>query len=69
MVSNTQNNSTEDVVKTVTSFRNAEELQTFYRFVNDNGLRREANMLLSQVLAKIAPKKRRGRGRAKKILQ
>lgn len=66
MISNEQINSTE-VVKSGTSFRNTMELQSFYRFVSDNGLRREAHLLLNLIYQRIAPKKKRGR--AKKVLQ
>lgn len=66
MISNEQLNTTE-VVKSGTSFRSTMELQNFYRFVSDNGLRREAHLLLSVICQKIAPKKKRGR--TKKVLQ
>lgn len=50
---------------TIKNFKTASEVQDFYRFVHENGLRVEAKKLVEIVLKKITPPKRRGR---KKII-
>ncbi len=57
-----------EVVNSGGNFKNSIEVQNLYRFISDNGLRREAQILLRAVHQTMAPKKKR-RGRAKKILQ
>lgn len=58
-----------EVVNSSVSFKHSIEVQNLYRFVSENGLRREAQLLLKQVHQILAPKKKR-RGRAKKkVLQ
>ncbi len=52
-------------------FRSSADIENFYRFVADNGLRREAKLVLekiSSLLTKNNKKKRKRRGRAKKTL-
>ncbi len=67
---------TEDAIagaeaKTVRNFRNSTEIETFYRFVHDNGLRREAKQMLEAVYAHINGVKngKKGKGRKKKEVQ
>ena len=58
-----------EVVNPAGNFKHSIEVQNLYRFVSDNNLRREAQMLLKLVHGIMAPKKKR-RGRAKKkVLQ
>ncbi len=54
---------------TIKNFKTASEVTDFYRFINDNKLRAEAREIISVVLKKITPAKKRGRKKAKKTLQ
>ena len=45
----------------IKSFKSSSEVENFYRFIHENNLRAEAHKLVSVVLKKIAPPKRRGR--------
>lgn len=47
-------------------FKTSSEVENFYRFIHENGLRAEASTLMKLVLKKISPAKKRGR---KKNLQ
>ncbi len=52
----------------VRGFRSSADIENFYRFVHENGLRREAAMILDKIHSVIGVKKRRGRkAKAKKI--
>ncbi len=52
------------------AFRKSSDLEQFYRFVHENGLRREAFHALEYIVHKLTPpKKRRGRGKKAKKLQ
>lgn len=50
----------------IKAFRTSSEVETFYTYIHENGLRDEAKQLMEIVLKKITPAKKRGR---KKILQ
>ena len=55
-------------VMTLKNFRsNNADIENFYRFIHDNGLRREANILIEYALDKV--KKARKGKRAAKTLQ
>ena len=52
---------------TVPVVNNKADIENFYRFVYDNGLRREAKLALSEIYKVIKPKKsRRGRKKGSK---
>ncbi|MBT3234637.1 MAG: hypothetical protein HN353_01660 [Bdellovibrionales bacterium] len=53
----------ESVVMTVKNFRSASDIDNFYRYINDNRLRREAKMILDTVVKAITPPKRRRRSK------
>ena len=53
----------ESVVMTVKNFRSASDIDNFYRYINDNRLRREAKMILDTVVKAIPPPKRRRRSK------
>lgn len=59
---NSQNND----VMTLKNFKSNGDIENFYRYIHDNGLRREAHILISHVLSKFAKPKR---GRRPKTLQ
>ena len=48
------------------NFKASAEVETFYTFIHENGLRSEAHKLMELVVKKITPPKKRGR---KKMLQ
>ncbi len=52
---------------TIKNFKNTSEVENFYRFIHDNGLRAEAKQLVQIVLKSITPQKKRGR--KKSVLQ
>ena len=48
--------------KTIKSFKGSQELENFYRFLFENGLRHEAKTALELVVKQMTPKKKpRGR--------
>jgi len=52
----------------IRTFRNSADIENFYRFVHENGLRREAAIILDKIHSVIGAKKKRGRkAKAKKI--
>lgn len=56
--------------KTIKSFKSSQELENFYRFIYENGLRHEAKYALEVVAKKLTPKKKpRGRKPKAKKLQ
>lgn len=58
-----------ETVKTVKNFRNSADIENFYRFVHDNGLRFEAKKVLELVVKTInEATKKKGR-KSKKSLQ
>ena len=52
-------NSAEESGKIVRSFRSSPEVENFYRFIYDNGMRREAHMMLSVVVSHFKKKRKR----------
>jgi hypothetical protein len=52
-------------VMTLKNFRSNGDIENFYRYIHDNGLRREAFMLMEYAISKVA-KVRKGR-RAKTL--
>lgn len=52
-------------VMTIKNFRSNGDIENFYRYIHDNGLRREAFMLMEYALSKVA-KARKGK-RAKTL--
>ena len=54
-------------VMTIKNFRSNGDIENFYRYIHENGLRREAFMLMEYALSKVA-KARKGK-RAAKTLQ
>ncbi len=68
---NQQLGTTTEKQRRTVGFRSSSDIENFYRFVADNGLRREAKLVLekiSSLLTKNNKKKRKRRGRAKKTL-
>ena len=55
-----------EAAKNSRNFRTSTEVEKFYRFVNDNNLRREAKVVLKQVVRILSPKKKR-KSRSKKV--
>lgn len=54
-------------VMTLKNFRSNADIENFYRFIHDNGLRREASMLMEYAMDKL--RKARKSKRANKALQ
>lgn len=69
---NTETNTTAaavEVVRTSRNFRNNADIESFYRFVNENDLRKEAKQLLEKVFSQVmgvAKKKKAKENRANK---
>jgi hypothetical protein len=51
------------------AFKSSSEVENFYRFIYENNLREETRKLLSYVLEKTRPKKKRRKRTTKKTLQ
>lgn len=64
--STTEQASTSEGVKTLKSFRKSKELEDFYRFINENGLRREAHHALEFITNRLSPKKSKSKGKSKR---
>ena len=61
-----------EVGKTIRNFRNASDIEGFYRFLSDNNLRREARMVLGVVvngMKKISTRRKNKKKRNRKKLQ
>ena len=58
----------EKVKLTLKNFKLSPDLQNFYRFIYENGLRREARLMMSEVAetAKLASKKKRAKKKTTK---
>jgi hypothetical protein len=53
-------------VMTIKNFRSNGDIENFYRYIHDNGLRREAFMLMEYAISKVAKVKK---GKRSKTLQ
>jgi hypothetical protein len=53
-------------VMTIKNFRSNGDIENFYRYIHDNGLRREAFMLMEYAISKVAKVKK---GKRAKTLQ
>lgn len=62
---NTEEKAAAPEVMTIKNFRSNGDIENFYRYIHDNGLRREAFMLMEYAISKVA-KVRKGR-RAKTL--
>lgn len=49
---------------TLKNFRSNSDIENFYRYIHDNGLRREAFMMLEYAISKVAKVRKGKRGRA-----
>ena len=62
---------TEVGVRTIRNFRSSADVENFYRFVNENSLRREAKMILEAIYARLTKdvkrKPKRGAKKARKL--
>ncbi len=58
-----------DGAKSIKTFRKSKELEDFYRFINENGLRREAHHALDFIHSKLQKPKKKSRGRKAKKIQ
>lgn len=56
-------------VKNLKSFRKSQELEDLYRFINENGLRREALHAFEFICARLSKPKKKTRTRKAKKLQ
>lgn len=72
---NTTTNAGPEVVRTLRNFRSSADVENFYRFVNDNSLRREAKQILETIYARLTKdvkktksKKKRKKAASKKTL-
>lgn len=58
-------------VRTLRNFRNSADVENFYRFVNENSLRREAKMILEAIYARLTKdvkrKAKRGAKKSRKL--
>lgn len=63
---NTNESASENGPRTLKGFRNSVELETFYRFVYENDLRREAKLAIEMLVSRLSPKKK-GRGRKSQL--
>lgn len=53
-------------VMTIKNFRSNADIENFYRFIHENGLRREAHMLMDYAMKKVTKARK---GKKAKILQ
>lgn len=49
----TTTNAGPEVVRTLRNFRSSADVENFYRFVNENSLRREAKQILETIYARL----------------
>lgn len=63
--STTEQTTANDGVKTLKSFRKSKELEDFYRFINENGLRREAHHAIEFISNRLSPKKSKSKSKGK----
>ena len=65
----TETPATDQAAKTLKQFRSSQEIETIYRFIHENGLRKEAHHIMTYIVEKLTPPKKRGRRKSKKKLQ
>lgn len=66
----TESIESQNVPKVLKSFRSLSDVENFYRFINENSLRREAKMIFELIVSKVKkPKKKIRRKRKKKVIQ
>lgn len=58
-----------DGVKSLKTFRKSKDLEDLYRFINENGLRREAHHAFEFIYSRLNTTKKKTRGRKSKKLQ
>ena len=70
MNTTTQQTQPTEKQRRLSNFRATSDIETFYRFVHDNGLRRETKVILDKISLLLGDKtkKKRRRGRAAKTL-
>ena len=61
-----KDNKSKETSSALKAFKTSSEVVDFYQYIYDNGLRSEAHKIMSTVLTRIKPQKKRGR---KKVLQ
>ncbi len=64
-----ENQASGEGVKSLKTFRKSKELEDFYRFINENHLRREAHHALEFITNRLSKPKKKTRGRKPKTLQ
>lgn len=60
----TTEKATSNEAMTLKNFRSNSDIENFYRYIHDNGLRREAFMMLEYAIGKVAKARKGKRGRA-----
>lgn len=55
--------------KSIKTFRKSKDLEDFYRFINENSLRREAHHALEFIVNRLSKPKKKTRGRKPKTVQ
>jgi hypothetical protein len=63
---NTEEKAAAPEVMTIKNFRSNGDIENFYRYIHDNGLRREAFMLMEYAISKVAKVRK---GKRSKTLQ
>ncbi len=66
---NEDNAQTPENGKSLKTFRKSKDLEDFYLFINENGLRREAHHALEFIVSRLSKPKKKGRGRKAKTVQ
>jgi len=56
-----------DGTKSLKGFRKSKDLEDLYRFINENGLRREAHHAFEFIHSRLCKPKKKTRGRKKKL--
>lgn len=64
MSKTTENTEKKETNNGIKNFKASSDVENFYRFIFDNGLRSEAHQLMELVLKRITPQKKRGRKKA-----
>ncbi len=58
-----------EATKSLKTFRKSKDLEDLYRFINENGLRREAHHALEFIYGRLNTTRKKTRGRKSKKLQ